>query len=208
MNFVHHSEWYKFTWNVAQGGQAMFNVSAATGQMLTILVMAVALGMDAFSLGIGIGLKGVRVRDVLKLSAIISIFHVLMPLGGMITGQYVSGLLGGIATSAAGGLLLLLGGHMVYSSLRGEAVDSIDHRTTSGMLVFSFSVSIDSFSVGVSLGMFSAHVLLTVLLFGFFGGLMSVFGLMLGRRASRSLGGYGEALGGVILFAFGLLFLI
>jgi putative Mn2+ efflux pump MntP len=186
----------------------MFNVSAATGQMLTILVMAVALGMDAFSLGIGIGLKGVRLRDVLKLSTIIAIFHVLMPLGGMITGQYVGSLLGGIATSAAGALLLLLGGHMVYSSLRGEAVDSIDHRTVWGMLVFSFSVSIDSFSVGVSLGMFSAHILLTVLMFGFFGGLMSVFGLMLGRRVSRSLGGYGEALGGVILFAFGLLFLI
>jgi putative Mn2+ efflux pump MntP len=186
----------------------MFNVSAATGQMLTILVMAVALGMDAFSLGIGIGLKGVRLRDVVKLSTIIAIFHVLMPLGGMITGQYVSSLLGGIATSAAGALLLLLGGHMVYSSLRGEAVDSIDHRTVWGMLVFSFSVSMDSFSVGVSLGMFSAHVLLTVLMFGFFGGLMSVLGLMLGRRASQSLGGYGEALGGVILFAFGLLFLI
>ncbi|TFE28954.1 manganese efflux pump MntP family protein [Cohnella luojiensis] len=186
----------------------MFDVSATTGQMLTILVMAVALGMDAFSLGIGIGLKGVRLRDILKLSTIIAVFHVLMPLGGMMTGQYVSGLLGGIATSVAGALLLLLGGHMVYSSLRGESVDSIDHRTVWGMLVFSFSVSIDSFSVGISLGMFSAHVLLTVLMFGFFGGIMSVLGLMLGRKASRSLGGYGEALGGVILFAFGLLFLI
>jgi putative Mn2+ efflux pump MntP len=49
---------------------------------------------------------------------------------------------------------------------------------------------------------------LTVILFGIFGGLMSVSGLMLGRRASRTLGGYGEALGGVILFGFGLLFLI
>ena len=186
----------------------MLNVSAATGQVLTIFVMAVALGMDAFSLGIGIGLKGVRHFDILKLSTIIAIFHVLMPLGGMLTGHYVSGLLGGIATTAAGGLLLLLGGHMVYSSLRGEAVDSIDHRTLWGMLVFSFSVSIDSFSVGVSLGMFSEHVLVTVLMFGFFGGLMSVLGLKIGQSVSRSMGGYGEALGGVILFGFGLLFLI
>jgi putative Mn2+ efflux pump MntP len=186
----------------------MFDVSATTGHMLTILVMAIALGMDAFSLGIGIGLKGVRLSDVLKISSIIAVFHVLMPLCGMITGQYVSGLLGGIATTAAGALLLLLGGHMVYSSLRGEAVDSFDHRTVWGMLVFAFSVSIDSFSVGVSLGLFSAHMLLTVLMFGFFGGLMSVLGLLLGRKASRSLGEYGEALGGVILFTFGLLFLV
>jgi putative Mn2+ efflux pump MntP len=186
----------------------MFDMSAATGQFLAILVIAVALGMDAFSLGVGIGLKGIRLLDILKLSTLVAIFHVIMPLGGILTGQYVSGLLGGIATSAAGALLLLLGAHMIYSSIRGEAVDSIDHRTVWGMLVFSFSVSIDSFSVGISLGMFSAHMLITVLMFGFFGGLMSVVGLLLGRRASQSLGGYGEALGGVILLGFGLLFLM
>lgn len=185
----------------------MHETSAEIGQLLTILVMAVALGMDAFSLGIGIGMRGVRLRDIAKLSAIIALFHVLMPLAGMAAGEYVSTLLGGVATSAAGALLLLLGGHMVYSSLRGEAVDSFDHRTAWGMLVFAFSVSVDSFSVGVSLGMFSAHRLFTVLMFGLFGGTMSVLGLLLGRKVSRSLGGYGEAFGGVILFAFGLLFI-
>ena len=155
----------------------MFDVSVATGQMLTILVMAIALGMDAFSLGIGIGLKGVRLRDVLKLSTIIAIFHVLMPLAGMITGTIRQRTARRHCHFRGRRVALLLGGHMVYSSLRGDAVDSIDHRTVWGMLVFSFSVSIDSFSVGVSLGMFSAHLLLTVLMFGFFGGLMSVFGL-------------------------------
>lgn len=186
----------------------MDGVSASAGHLITILVMGIALGMDAFSLGVGIGLKGVRKLDVLKLSTVIALFHVLMPLGGMVTGYYVSGLLGGVATSAAGALLLLLGGHMVYSSLRGEAVQSINHRTFWGVLVFAMSVSVDSFSVGVSLGMFASHILLTVLTFGFFGGFMSVLGLMLGRRFSGRLGGYGEALGGAILFAFGILFLI
>ena len=175
---------------------------------MTILIMAVALGMDAFSLGLGIGLKGVRKLDVLKLSSTIALFHVLMPLAGMLTGRYVSGLLGGVATSAGGALLLLLGGHMVYSSLRGEAVRSIDHRTVWGLLLFALSVSVDSFSVGVSLGMFAAQMMAAVLAFGFFGGFMSVVGLMLGRRFSGRLGGYGEALGGAILFAFGVLFLI
>jgi manganese efflux pump family protein len=198
----------RLNFSLHEGGQAMTDWSIAAGQLLTILVMAVALGMDAFSLGIGIGLKGIRGHDVLRLSAIIALFHVVMPLGGMVMGQYVGELLGGIATSAAGALLLLLGGHMVYSSLRGEAVDSIDHRTVWGTLVFSFSVSIDSFSVGISLGMFSSHIFVTVMLFGLIGGLMSVLGLMLGQHVSRSLGGYGEALGGVILFGFGLLFLI
>jgi putative Mn2+ efflux pump MntP len=189
-----------------KGEKAMHEAAYAAGHVLTIVVMAVALGMDAFSLGVGIGLKGIRLRDVARLSTVIAVFHVLMPLAGMAAGHYVSELLGGVATSVAGALLLLLGSHMIYSSMRGEQVQTFDHRTIWGLIVFALSVSIDSFSVGVSLGMFSTHRLLTVLLFGLCGGLMSVMGLMLGRRVGRSLGGYGEALGGAILFAFGLLF--
>ncbi|EXX87385.1 membrane protein [Paenibacillus darwinianus] len=181
---------------------------AGTGQVLTVLVMAVALGMDAFSLGIGIGLKGIRKLDILKLSLIIALFHIWMPLMGMYTGQYMSMLLGGVAVKAGGALLVLLGGHMIYSSLRGDAVQLLDHRTIWGALLFALSVSVDSFSVGVSLGMFATDIPFTVLTFGFFGGMMSILGLLLGRRVGQSLGEYGEACGGVILFAFGVLFLI
>lgn len=187
---------------------AIVDAMVGTGQLVTVLVMAVALGMDAFSLGVGIGLKGIRKLDILKLSFIIALFHILMPLMGMYTGQYMSTLLGDVAVKAGGALLVLLGGHMVYSSLRGEAVQSLNHRTVWGVLLFALSVSIDSFSVGVSLGMFATDILFTVLMFGFFGGLMSILGLLLGRRAGQSLGEYGEACGGVILFAFGVLFLI
>ncbi|CAM4278135.1 manganese efflux pump MntP [Paenibacillus tarimensis] len=187
---------------------AVIGTSVAAGQLMTIVVMAVALGMDAFSLGIGIGLKGIRKLDIVKLSLLIAFFHVVMPLTGMFMGQYVGSLLGGVAVKAGGALLLLLGGHMIYSSLRGDAVQSFDHRTAWGMLLFSLSVSIDSFSVGVSLGMFATDVVTTVLMFGLFGGIMSIMGLLLGQRVSRNLGEYGEACGGIILFAFGILFLI
>lgn len=178
------------------------------GQFVTILIMALALGMDALSLGIGIGLKGIRLLDILKISIVIAFFHTIMPLMGMFMGQYVSTLLGDIATVLGGILLVLLGAHMVYSSLRGDEVKSFDHRTVWGLLFFALSVSIDSFSVGVSLGMFSGDLLLVVLMFGSFGGAMSIIGLLLGRRVGHWIGEYGEALGGVILLVFGFKFLL
>ncbi|WP_040952299.1 manganese efflux pump MntP family protein [Gorillibacterium massiliense] len=177
------------------------------GQLFTILIMAAALGMDAFSLGVGVGIRGIRFLDAFKMSFVIGLFHIFMPLGGMVTGHYLGELLGNLAVLAGGGLLALLGGHMIYSSIRGGAVRTIDHRTPWGMLIFALSVSIDSFSVGVSLGIFASDVALTVLIFGFFGGLMSIMGLLLGRRASQWAGDYGEALGGLILLAFGIKFL-
>ncbi|MFE5324176.1 manganese efflux pump MntP family protein [Paenibacillus sp. NPDC056579] len=177
------------------------------GQFIAILIMAIALGLDALSLGIGIGMKGIRKLDILKLSFVIALFHMLMPLMGMFMGGYVSSLLGGVATKAGGALLLLLGIHMVYSSLKGDEVRSIDHRTLWGIVLFALSVSIDSFSVGVSLGMFAGDVVLTVLMFGSVGGLMSIIGLMLGSKMGKWVGEYGEAMGGVILLAFGVHFL-
>ncbi|MGO4547559.1 manganese efflux pump MntP family protein [Paenibacillus sp. 2TAB23] len=185
----------------------MVEAQLQAGQLLTLLIIALALGLDAFSLGLGIGLKGIRLRDILKLGVVIALFHVIMPLAGIYTGQYVGVLLGSVATTAAGVLLVLLGGHMIYSSLRGDAVQSFDHKSLWGLLVLSLSVSIDSFSVGITLGMFAANMWTTVLMIGVLGGLMSVCGLLLGRKVSGNLGEYGEAIGGGILFVFGILFI-
>ncbi|RKN78822.1 manganese efflux pump MntP family protein [Paenibacillus ginsengarvi] len=186
----------------------MTAASAETGQLITIIVMAIALGMDAFSLGIGIGLRGIRLLDILKISFVIGLFHVIMPLAGMFMGHYVGSLLGDVATITGGALLILLGAHMIFSSFKGPEVRAFDHRTFLGLIVFALTVSIDSMSVGVSLGIFATDIAFTVLMFGGFGGVMSVCGLLLGRHAGSWIGDYGEAVGGVILLAFGIRFLI
>lgn len=183
-------------------------VLAQWGQFITIVFMAFALGMDAFSLGIGMGMRGIRLLNILRISVIIGVFHIVMPLMGMFTGQYVSMLLGDVATAAGGALLILLGVHMIYSSLRGSETVVIDHRTFWGQLLFALMVSIDSFSVGVSLGMFASDIVLAVLTFGLFGAGMSIIGLLLGRKVSGWVGEYGEAFGGMILLVFGIRVLI
>ena len=191
-----------------QEGEGLADITEHLGPTMTILLIAVALGMDAFSLCVGIGMKGIRLLHVAKISAAIAAFHVVMPLVGLFMGQYVSALLGGVATMIGGGLLVLLGGHMIYNSLRGGDAPSFNTGSLFGLLAFALSVSVDSLSVGVSLGMFATDLALTVLLFGTMGGLLSVVGLLIGRRVGQMTGEYGEALGGAVLLVFGILFLI
>lgn len=174
------------------------------GHLLTLIMMAAALGMDAFSLGIGIGMRGVRLLYILKVSIVIGFFHMVMPLAGMLAGHYVSSILGEIALIAGGTLLVLLGSHMVYSGWRDEQTQSFDYTMFWGLILFALTVSIDSFSVGISMGLFASDIVLTVTLFGLFGAAMSVIGLLLGRKVASSLGRYGEIVGGLILCAFGL----
>ncbi|MDP4096106.1 manganese efflux pump MntP family protein [Paenibacillus sp. P96] len=185
----------------------MLEATSHLGQLLTVLILALALGMDAFSLGVAVGMKGVRLNEVLRISTVVALFHMVMPLLGMFTGHFMGEMLGHAASYAAGVLLILLGCHMIYNSIYGNGVQILDYRSTAGVILYSLGVSMDSFSVGVTLGMFRSDLLLTIAVFGAAGGLMSVLGLLLGGRVSRNLGDYGEAIGGAVLFAFGIMFI-
>lgn len=187
----------------------MIGTSIPVGEWLTVIIMAVALGFDAFSLCLGLGMRGVGRWYMFRISLLIACFHMILPIIGVQAGTYMSSLFGQITVFAAGGLLVLLGIHMIYNAFKEEGPEWRAMDSVAGSLLFSLSVSVDSFSVGVSLGMFHTNLMLTILAFGLCGGMMSAVGLMLGKRVgSRLFGEYGEAVGGAILFTFGLLFLI
>ena len=183
-------------------------MDAMTGEFLTLLLMAFALGMDSFSVGLGMGMFKLRYRQIAVISATVGFFHVLMPLVGMLAGRYLSGQFGVYATFAGGFLLVLLGLGMLISGLRGKEDTSFITPVGLGLLVFAISVSLDSFSVGLTLGIYGARTALTITLFGFAALILTLSGLLLGRKIQGMLGVYSQVLGGSVLFAFGIKLLI
>jgi manganese efflux pump family protein len=178
-------------------------MTAVAGELLTLILMAFALGMDAFSVGLGMGMFNLRLRQILKIGITIGIFHVWMPLLGMIAGKFLSNQFGTIATYIGGGLLLVLGVQMIWSSFKKED-SSVITPVGFGLIVFAFSVSLDSFSVGLTLGIYQAKTVLVLVCFGVAATLLTWMGLLIGRKVQHWLGGYSELLGGSILLAFGL----
>lgn len=172
-------------------------------ELVALSMMAFALGMDAFSVALGMGLFRLRFKQIFYIGVTIGVFHIVMPLLGIFAGRFLSHQFGGIASYIGGALLLLLGMQMIVTSFKKES-DSFVSPMGIGLIFFAFSVSLDSFSVGLSLGIYGARTLLTILLFGFFSMILTWIGLMLGRHFQQWLGAYSEALGGSILFAFGL----
>ncbi|WP_257348078.1 manganese efflux pump MntP family protein [Pseudalkalibacillus decolorationis] len=177
--------------------------TAMLGEFVTLMIMAIALGMDAFSMGLGMGMISLRLRQILKVGILIGLFHMIMPLLGMAIGQQLSIHFGNIATWIGGGLLIVLGIQMIISSFRSGEEPFITPKGI-GVWLFSISVSLDSFSVGLSLGIFGAKVIVTVLLFGVFSAVLTWAGLIIGRKAQNWFGSYSEAFGGCILLSFGL----
>ncbi len=78
-------------------------MSAMIGEILTLALMAFALGMDAFSVGLGMGMYKLRLRQIAKIGITIGLFHVWMPLLGMIAGRFLSNTFGAIAGYVGGG---------------------------------------------------------------------------------------------------------
>ena len=150
--------------------------------------------------------QGLRWRDVARLSLMISFLHVLLPLSGIALGDALHHLFGSTFQKIGAALLLLLGARMTLEAFHRDP-DLLRPPLSAGpfkLLAFAFSVSLDSLSVGLSLGSLHIHALLAALLFGALSGILSLAGLYLGRQATHALGDYGQAAGGAVLVVLGL----
>jgi manganese efflux pump family protein len=173
------------------------------GELITLLLMAFALGMDAFSVGLGMGMFKLRLKQIVLIGVTVGVFHIWMPMLGIIAGRFLSGQFGTYAAYAGGILLLILGLQMFVSGLRGDG-GSVLAPVGMGLFIFALSVSLDSFSVGLTLGIYGAKTAVAIACFGFAATILTWLGLLLGRKVQGFLGIYSEVLGGSILFAFGL----
>ena len=172
-------------------------------ELFTMIIMAMALGMDAFSVGLGMGSFKLRLRTIALIGITVGIFHVWLPYLGILSGAFLTGKFGTFASFVGAVLLLFLGLQMLLSGLRGKE-EAVIAPVGFGLLLFATSVSLDSFSVGLSLGMIGARAFIAIMCFGMTACFMTIAGLLLGRKVHSFMGKYSFVIGGSILFAFGL----
>lgn len=182
-------------------------MQAVTGEIITLMLMAIALGMDAFSIGLGMGMFRMRLKQIFIIGLTVGLFHIGMPLLGMICGRFLSEQFGTFAAYAGGILLVLLGIQMFISGFKGGEGISLA-PVGKGLWLFALSVSLDSFSVGLTLGIYGAKTMVTILSFGVAAMILTWSGLLVGKKIQGLLGVYSEIFGGSILFLFGLKLLI
>lgn len=173
------------------------------GEVVSLIFMATALGMDAFSVSLGIGMQRIRLKRIAEIGLVMGLFHIIMPFIGIMLGQAISVRIGHFATLLGGMLMVGIGAQMFFSAFNHETKKMIQ-PIGFGLLFLAFSVSIDSFSVGLSLGISGAKTVLTLFIFGVVSMLLTWAGMLLGRKVRGLAGVYSELLGGSILFGFGL----
>ncbi|QKY70485.1 manganese efflux pump MntP family protein [Lentibacillus sp. CBA3610] len=173
------------------------------GEIVSLIFMAVALGMDAFSVSLGMGMQRIRLKRIAIVGAVIGLFHMLMPFIGIVLGQAISTQIGDFATLTGGLLLVGIGAQMIFSAFNHES-QKLVQPVGIGLIFFALSVSLDSFSVGLSLGLSEVKIVIALLFFGMASMILTWAGMILGRKMHGLLGVYSEILGGSILCGFGL----
>jgi manganese efflux pump family protein len=176
----------------------------------TLLALAVALGTDAFSLSIGLGMAGINRRNTIILSITVLIFHILMPLLGVWAGEIFGSLLGKTANLIGALVLIGLGLKMIKDSFSSEEEENpqILLANTKGLVLIAGSVSLDALSVGFSLGTQNVNLAVASLTIGLVAGLMTAAGLVFGRAIGGWIGDKAKIIGAVILLGIGAKFLL
>lgn len=174
--------------------------------MFEVIVLALALSMDAFAVSIGLGAKNTgQLRSLALKSAIyFGLFQALMPLIGYMGGRGVIGWVESYAPWIAFFLLLLIGGKMIYESMSEGIEEDIAAITHKVMLLLAIATSIDAMAAGFSLTLLGVNPLLACAIIGAVTFVFSGVGVNVGARGGTWLESKAELFGGIVLILIGI----
>jgi putative Mn2+ efflux pump MntP len=177
---------------------------------ITILLIAIALAMDAFTVAVasGVTLKKVDIRQTFRLSWHFGLFQAVMPIIGWSIGSGLFHLIEKVDHWIAFSLLTIIGARMIFEALKSEAEKIKVNDPTKGgtMIMLSFATSIDALAVGLSMSMLQIAIWHPALIIGIVALIFTAIGIQLGRivGANFKVDKYAEIIGGLVLIGIGL----
>lgn len=173
---------------------------------IAVFGIALALAMDAFAVSIAVGLQleHLTARHVFRMAFHFGLFQFLMSILGWWSGRQFAALVSQWDHWVAFGLLVAIGGKMIWQSFQKEvAPKAVDPTRGWSLVSLSLATSIDALAVGLSLAFLDQSIWLAAIVIGLVAGGLSWIGIVGGAYLSRNLTRYGEILGGVILVLLG-----
>ncbi|WP_276683563.1 manganese efflux pump MntP family protein [Slackia piriformis] len=174
--------------------------------MVEIIVLGVALAMDAFAVTISNAFcyRGASRARLFVLPIAFGVFQGLMPLLGF----FLGGIIGNIIEAYAGIVTLvilgIIGGNMIKEGVSALRNPEAQRLTVGVILMQSVATSIDAFAVGVSLRAVNVDIALSAAIIALTTCACCFVALALGKRFGNVLGDRAQIVGGVVLVLIGL----
>ena len=178
-------------------------------QVIEALLLAAALCADCFAVSAcsSVSIRSRRWGDILSVALAFAVIQTALFVIGVLLGDLVSGLLMGVAHFIGFGLLLYVGGSMLYDASRKEQKEGLELSGFKNILIGGTATSIDALSVGASMAIegigMNVAILDSVSIFAvtFISVVLGIFG---GSLAGQKFGRPALIFGGIVLILIGI----
>ena len=148
----------------------------------TTLLVGISLSMDAFSLSLIYGTQNIGKKNEIMLTIIVGLFHFFMPLLGLNIGNFLLVYFVFNINIVVGIIFSIIGLEMIISSIKESDVKIL--LSMWGLVLFGFSVSLDSLTTGIGLKAINDNFLEVSSIFMICSGIFTFFGLKHGNKFS------------------------
>ena len=179
--------------------------------LLSLLLLAVGLSMDAFAVSIckGLAVGKVKAKHMCVVGAWFGGFQALMPTVGYLLGTRFEKYITAVDHWIAFVLLMLIGANMIREALskdeEEEADASLSFKT---MFLMAVATSIDALAVGITFAFLQVNIVPAALTIGATTFLISAIGVKVGSVFGLRYKKRAEIAGGVILCLLGVKILL
>ena len=177
---------------------------------IELLLIAIGLSMDAFSVSIckGLTTKKFSWRMALVCGLWFGGFQALMPIIGYFLGAQFQEMIEAYDHWIAFGLLFLIGANMIREAVWGKEESQDGSLGFKTMLLLAIATSIDALAVGVSFACIRVKLWSSVIVIGLTTFAFSVLGVKIGNVFGSKYEKSAEIIGGIMLILIGLKILL
>ena len=175
-------------------------------ELVTIIIIAVGLAMDAFVVSIvsGGAYRQLHVKHALRMAIFFGAFQAFMPLMGSLAGLSLKDYIQDYDHWIAFALLAAVGGKMIYESFKIKSVEeNVDPSNVFVLLVLSVATSIDALAIGITLSFITSYIITAVTIIGLITFGLSYAGVVIGKKFGHFFENKIEAFGGLVLIGIG-----
>lgn len=175
-----------------------------------ILIIAVALSMDAFAVALckGLSVPKLKPKHALIVGLYFGGFQALMPVIGYLLGFKFENAIASVDHWIAFVLLALIGANMIREAVSGEEEELDASFGFKTMLLLAVATSIDALAVGVSFAFLKVNIVTAALSIGVTTFILSAVGVAIGNVFGVKFKSKAEIAGGVVLILMGLKILL
>ena len=180
--------------------------------LITIIVIATGLAMDAFAISVATGAtyKKQGTNHAFRVALAFGGFQAVMPVIGWLAGLTLREFIREYDHWVAFILLTFIGSKMIYESFKiKHAQQEADILSTAMLLVLALATSIDALAVGITFSfLLAGSLLMAIAIIGLITFVLSYLGFYIGKSFGHFFETGIEAIGGLILIGIGVKILL